>query len=288
VTNEGNLVLYGVGSSKRIQAGVAVAFVCLLLSASCTTQNIRSASDTPNIQETLIVMAFNIRHGCGVENWGAASSSFFRGCTKRLDRVVSAIRSVDPDVVGLQEVDSAHVAELAAALDMNYAYSPHNPSGYGRWWGNAVLTKFEILDSEVTSVGGSGSINRSVVTAVALINDHRTALVSVHTDHRLHSESSITSILDHVESLALPTILIGDFNMAPLDSRTSLITKTAGFIDTAAAVNTGQAMGTFGGHRIDYIFAQASSFEVLDASVVAPKHHNASDHLAYYTKLRWK
>ena len=33
----------------------------------------------------------------------------------------------------------------AAALDMNYAYSPHNPSGYGRWWGNAVLTKFEIL-----------------------------------------------------------------------------------------------------------------------------------------------
>ena len=268
--------------------GVAVALSCLVLTASCTTRNIRSAAETPNIQETLTVMAFNIRHGCGVENWGAASSSFFRGCTKRLDRVVAAIQSADPDVVGLQEVDSAHVAELAAALNMNYAYSPHNPSGYGRWWGNAVFTKFEILESQTTAIGGSESINRSIVTAIALINEQRTALVSVHTDHRLKSDSSITSILDYVESLALATILIGDFNMVPADRRTSLITETGGFIDTAAAVNTGQGMGTYGGHRIDYVFAQASSFEVLDASIVAAEHHSASDHLAYYAKLKWK
>lgn len=279
---------YRKGLSKPFLTGVAVVFSFLVLLAACTSRNIRSAADTPNIQETLTVMAFNIRHGCGVENWGAASSSFFKGCTKRLDRVVSAIRSAAPDVVGLQEIDSAHVAELASALNLNYAYSAHNPSGYGRWWGNAVLTKFEILDSVTTSIGGSGSINRSIVTAIALINDHRTALVSVHTDHRLNSDNSIRSILHHVESLDLPAILIGDFNMTPLDSRVSLITERAGFIDTAAAVSTGQEMGTFAGHRVDYIFAKANSFEVLDASVVASEHHNASDHLAYYAKLKWK
>jgi endonuclease/exonuclease/phosphatase family metal-dependent hydrolase len=126
------------------------------------------------------------------------------------------------------------------------------------------------------------------VTAIALINNRRTALVSVHTDHRLKSDSSIRSILDHVESLALPTILIGDFNMTPPDPRKYLITEKAGFIDTALAVYTEQSMATFGARRIDYIFAQASSFEVLNASVVAPEHHNASDHLAYYAKLKWK
>lgn len=277
---------------QRLLSSAVLTFAVWAL-AACSFQNIRSAEDTPNLQTTLTIMAFNIRHGCGVENWGAASSNFFKGCTKRLDRVVSAIRSADPDVVGLQEVDSAHVAELAAALDMNYAYSAHNPSGYGRWWGNAVLTKFEILDSKTTSVGGSGSINRSIVTAIALINDHRTALVSVHTDHRLNSDSSIRSILYHVESLALPTILIGDFNMTPLDSRTSLITERAGFIDTAAAVRTGRAMGTYGrtpsgGRRIDYVFVQSSFFEVLDAAMVSDEHYDASDHIAYHAKVKWK
>ena len=281
-------MLHGRAAWNRLSTRAAVALSLLALAASCATHNIRSPANTPNLRETLTVMTFNIRHGCGVENRGATSSSFFSGCTKKLDGVISAIRSADPDVVGLQEVDSANVAALARALDMNYAYSPHNPSGYGRWWGNAVLTKFAIQDSVTTSVGGSGEINRSIVTAIALIDDHRTALISVHTDHRLKDESSVRAILRHAASLSLPTILIGDFNMLPGDSRTSLMTRTAGFLDTAATANAAPAMATFGRYRIDYVFAQDEYFEVIDSSVVAAEHHDASDHIAYYAKLKWK
>jgi endonuclease/exonuclease/phosphatase family metal-dependent hydrolase len=238
-------------------------------------------------------MAFNIRHGCGVESWGNTTSGFFKGCTKKLDRVVSAISSADPDVVGLQEVDIFHVADIAKALNMNFAYSTHNPRGYGGWWGNAVLSKFKILESKTTPVGGTGEINRSIVTAIALVNGQHTAFVSVHTDHRLDSDSSVRRILSHVKSLSVPTILIGDFNMTPGDHRISLITEQAGFIDTAAAVRTGRAMGTYGrtpsgGRRIDYVFVQSSFFEVLDAAMVSDEHYDASDHIAYYAKVKWK
>ena len=264
-----------------------------LILTACSVQNIRPEEDTPNLQESLTVMSFNIRHGCGVESWGNATSAFLRNCTKKLDRIVSAIRSANPDVIGLQEVDSSHVENIAEALNMNFAYSPHNPSGYGRWWGNAVLSKFKILESKTTPVGGAGEINRSIVTAIALVNGQHTAFVSVHTDHRLDSGSSVRRILSHVKSLSVPTILIGDFNMTPGDHRMSLITEQAGFIDTAAAVRTGRAMGTYGrtpsgGRRIDYVFVQSSFFEVLDAAMVSDEHYDASDHIAFYAKVKWK
>ena len=236
-------------------------------------------------------MSFNIRHGCGREKWGNASSAFFKGCQKKLGPVVSAIGSVDPDIVGLQEVSSSQAGEIARALNMNYTYSAHNATGYGHWWGNAVLSKFQILESQATAIGGSAGRNRSIVTAIALVKGTPTAFISVHTDHRLADERSIKKILHHIDTMSRPTVLIGDFNMLPLDSRASLITEKAGFIDSARAGKPGQMMGTWdfpSGIRIDYVFVPLKYFKVLDAALVTDEHHDASDHIAYYTKIKWK
>jgi endonuclease/exonuclease/phosphatase family metal-dependent hydrolase len=236
-------------------------------------------------------MSFNIRHGCGREKWGNASGAFFKGCEKNLDSIILAIGSADPDVVGLQEVSSSQAREIASALNMNYTYSAHNSTGYGHWWGNAVLSRFQILESQTTAIGGSAGRNRSIVTAIALVKGTPTAFISVHTDHRLADERSVKKILRHIDTMSRPTVLIGDFNMLPLDPRASLINQKADFIDSAVLAKPGQMMGTWdspSGMRIDYIFVQLKYFKVLDAALVAYEHHDASDHIAYYTKIKWK
>jgi len=268
-----------------------LALLAWTISGCSNVQNIRPVADTPNFQKTLTVMSFNIRHGCGREQWGNASSAFFKGCPKKLDPVISAIRSADPDVVGLQEVSSSQAGEIARTLNMNYAYSAHNSTGYGHWWGNAVLSRFQILESQTTAIGGSAGRNRSIVTAIALVKGTPTAFISVHTDHRLADERSVKKILHHIDTMSRPTVLIGDFNMLPLDPRTSLITREAGFIDSAGSRKPDQMMGTWDSPsdmRIDYVFVQPKYFKVLDAALVTDEHHDASDHIAYYAKIKWK
>ncbi len=245
-------------------------------------------------------MSFNIRHGCGVEQWGDTSSKFFRNCTKKINEISRAIQSGQPDIVALQEVNDGQAATLAKAINMNYAYFPHNPGGkgYGNWWGNAILSKFQILDAELEAIGGSGTKNRSIVAAKADVNGQPIVFVSVHTDHRVYGEQSILKTLEYLKKITEPVVLIGDFNMVPNDLRINLITGENKFLDTAKAVqteNTKQvrdvgtfAVGRYNSRRIDYVFVQPQFFEVLDARLVSKEHWEASDHLAYFTKIKIK
>lgn len=248
-------------------------------------KNIRTDAITANFQATLSVMTFNVRHGCGRTDWGNSSGAFFKSCTKNYEEIIAAIRSVDPDVVGLQEVSNGQAREIARALNMYYAYSSHNSRGYGSWWGNAVLSKFKILESEKIAIGGSVGRNRSMVSAIGLVNDKAVAFASIHTDHRLVDERSINKILEYLDSVELPTILIGDFNMKPGSPNANVLLAGTGIVDSAGSSPENGLMGTWEspyGKRIDYIFVQPQHFEVLDAALVSAEHQHASDHIAYY------
>ena len=264
----------------------------LTITACSSVSNIRPDATTPNFQSNLTVMSFNIRHGCGRQDWGNTSTTFFKACAKKYDEIIAAIKSADPDVVGLQEVNRGQAGTIAKALDMNYSYSTHNSSGYGSYWGNAVLSKFKILESQSIGIGGSSGRNRSMVAVTAIVNDMPIAFVSIHTDHRLNNQESVNRILHSVDSLSVPVILIGDFNMHPSDPRLSLLKENGDFIDSARETEKqGQALGTWGAPqstRIDYVFVQSEYFNVLNSALVAEEHHQASDHLAYYTVIEWK
>lgn len=71
------------------------------------------------------------------------------------ERIVDVLREVDADVIGLQEVlchsqvnDREHQAEfIANSLSMNYSFGKNRHIRRGIY-GNAVLTRFEISNSE--------------------------------------------------------------------------------------------------------------------------------------------
>ncbi len=143
---------------KHFHSCTALIFLIWAIVGCSSVHNIRPDLDTPNYQKIITVMTFNIRHGCGDTEPGNSNPAFFRGCPKKFDLIVSAIRSVNPDVIGLQETSSGQAERIARSLNMNFVYSTHNSGGYGSWWGNAVLSRFKILKAQRTAIGGAGGI----------------------------------------------------------------------------------------------------------------------------------
>ena len=107
-------------------------------------------------------------------------------------------------------------------------------------------------------------------------------------------------LMAELAKIQLPTLLIGDFNIVPKakmlndPSKKQLQPVLDQFLDTAEETQTKSAesvrlVGTWhGGGRIDYVFAEKGQFSVLDAALVADKHREASDHIAYFAKLKFK
>ncbi len=228
-------------------------------------------------------MTYNIRVGYGAKDIGMNPWNL-RHHKKSLKPIVAAIRSIDPHIVGLQEVfDAGQAAQLARNLGMNYVYAAHPPPN--DWWGLAVLTKFEILDTRRVTIGSG----RGALVADLSIGGRSVAVVNVHKDHTVTDGSSVQAILKTVETIQAPLILLGDFNISPPEPRTRMI--TAQFVDTAVAAQTESAEtarfeGTHSeGDRIDYVFVREQEFTVRDAGLTPEEHWDASDHLAYYAVI---
>lgn len=290
---------------KQILKIVLMITVCTIFLTGCSGfDNIREMDGTEKKKDTITVMAFNIRHGCGVKNWGNSSSNFFKTCEKNLNKIAEAIKSADPDIVGLQEVDQGQASKLAKILNMNYAFNTHNPSGYGSWWGNAILSKQIILDSTQISIGGILNRNRSIVSAKIKINGRDATVISVHTHHELNSSKSVRKIMNYVDTVPGPVILIGDFNMSPHDSRWEEIKELRQgfertqkqprvsdriFVDTVEEaksnsqneIKVNETFPLLG--RIDYVLVEKKFFDVHEARLVTEKHRKASDHYAYFS-----
>ncbi len=266
------------------------------LAACQSQQNLRSLSPSPRAVSgaPLVVMSYNIRLGIGTRP--RTGNIYDMPWGRNLPAIIDEIRTVDPDVVGLQEVAGAGQAKaLARALNMNYAYVPHETARVsGRWWGVAILSKFPIAKSRGVEISFGRGNQRTVIVSTLNMQGKNATFLSIHKDKDLKDGSSVEAIMEIVASIKGPATLIGDFNFTSKNSggRLEMITKR--FVDTATAVHTENARdalfwGTFvrSKRRIDYIFSDPRYFTVADAGVTLPKEP-ASDHRAYFAKLLWK
>lgn len=264
--------------------------VCLLsflsLSGCAIVHNIRSSDlgDVPSEDGSITVMTYNIRVGYGIKD-GGVSPWELRRRKKNLPAVVAAIRSIDPDIIGLQEVlGPGQAQELAQALNMNYAYGAHPASSNGRsWWGLAVLSKYEILEARTIQISGK----RSILLSTVKIDGQPVTFVDIHKDHLLYGESSFRNIRRAVDPIDGPVVLIGDLNVGPVSVWSGPLSDR--FIDSARALDTAESRApTFGTHRIDYVLVDPRFFVVQEGGLISGEHWAASDHRAYYARLRFK
>ena len=113
---------------RTLKSRFVLSALSILVLAGC--QNLSyirkdTAATVPTPDKRLTVMSYNIRVGYGGKDRGVDPFTLTQR-EENLSPIVAAIQSIDPDIVGLQEVRGLGQARrLANALDMNYAYAWH-------------------------------------------------------------------------------------------------------------------------------------------------------------------
>jgi endonuclease/exonuclease/phosphatase family metal-dependent hydrolase len=234
------------------------------------------------ITEPLTVISFNIHGGLG----GGL----------RLDRIAAEIRSWDPDVVLLQEVDynrvrTRRVAQatwLGEATGLHAAYGGNQPKPAGGTIGNAILSRYPIIESTNTHLPRAGGIElRGLLHAVIDVNGTEVSVYSTHLDHsgtaaRIPQARAIATILERDDR---PRIIGGDLNAQSAAPPVRIIRATG--LGDAWAVGAGAGL-TVPAHRprirIDFVLHDGW-FSPLQARVLGSA---VSDHRVVWTRLEFR
>jgi len=284
-----NLIRKGEGMKKLI------VITLLLFSGSLLFIENIGASD-----KNLVVMTFNIRVGVGMIKPGTPPHNL-KNSPKILDSIAQAIKSVDPDIVGLQEVQGENQAKiLAETLSMNYSYSRHGNNKDASWWGVAILSKYEIINSKNYTVYSGGQKPwraRTIIECTIKVNDKNISFFNTHFQHQGDAlKKEPKNAIEKISESKNPVILMGDLNMQPDDSNLKPI-KDA-LKDSCEAIsnensNFAKTNGTFQSPndpkydhwRIDYIFYDPKTIRIIDVGLVDKKYWDTSDHIGYFATI---
>ncbi|MBF0392420.1 MAG: endonuclease/exonuclease/phosphatase family protein [Alphaproteobacteria bacterium] len=139
----------------------------------------------------------------------------------RPDRVVELVRSLNCDVVGLQEVDLRARAEdreqidfIADRLGMQAVSGPNMVDHRGHF-GNALLTRLPVRSVRRTDLSVGGAEPRGMINAVLELDGLLFRAVVAHLGlgaaERREQVRRLLQVLDEGAS-DLPTLVMGDFN----------------------------------------------------------------------------
>lgn len=208
-----------------------------------------------------------------------------------LDGLVNYIASVNPDLVGLQEVDRCWSnrsgfqdlpGELALRLGMFSSYSVSLARNNG-YYGNLILSKYPIHYMWADRLPGD-SEQRSFIMAQVNINGLRVNFVNVHLGLTIPDRiRQVAAMLQATHQVNGPLIIVGDFNAHPNDESIKPVKDS--FIDVREV--KGVKQGTFRnsdgkiGPIMDYIFV-TPEFGLIDFQVV---DNYISDHLPLIAEL---
>lgn len=177
----------------------------------------------------LRVATYNIHAGAGMDN------------TFDLDRQTAELRSLDADVIGLQEVDRHWGArsewrdlagELAQRLRMHvffapiYSLAPAEPGGPRAEFGVAVLSRYRITGAENHEITRLSTQDPAPVPApapgfgevVVRVKGQPVHVYVTHLDYRPDPAVRVAQVADTRRIMAGdrgPKILLGDFNAEP-------------------------------------------------------------------------
>ncbi|ATL46982.1 endonuclease [Chitinophaga caeni] len=261
-----------------------LSILCLACSKS-KNSNGGDPGDPPVEEKPKVkVMTYNI--------YGARASS---GTPADLDMIAEVIKSENPDLVALQEVDAfttrtgkdVHQARDLAKLTGMEWYFTKAMDLQGGEYGDAVLSKFPIKNATRYSLpvaSGVGGETRSVALITVEKEGKEFHFASTHLDHLALEDNRIlqaNELKKIITSLQLPIIIAGDLNAKPESETMSIIKQylTTGCIK--------QCPNTFPSDNpdrtIDYIlYTPINKFSVQSYNspngYVASQSAYASDH----------
>ncbi len=242
-----------------------------------------TAELAPNQPLRLRVMSYNIHHGEGTDR------------KLDLERIARVINSVEPDLVGLQEVDqnvprSKNIVqhdELGKHTNRLNSFSSSIPLN-GGFYGNAILKHW---NSKYTGSEKLPNPDQGEQRSVMLQKYQQTKLdqpfffLNTHFDHRSKETTRLESakfIADYVKEYGdTPMILVGDFNSRPESETQKELLKTWTRTNKEPLPTVPVEKPT---HQIDYIYVKpANRFRIIKTEVLPEAV--ASDHRAIWAEV---
>lgn len=227
-------------------------------------------------QQTVRVLSYNIHHGEGLDG--------------RIDlaRIAGVIRSVDPDVVALQEVDIRTgrsggvdlLLELARLTGMQPVFGQTIPH-QGGLYGNAVLARFPVAGFANHALAGReprGVIDALVSPPPGTKGKTSFHFLATHLDlnepDRLAAAARIEQVVNTWPP-GTPAILAGDMNAVPGTKPIQALERIWTEAKGQGPLLTSPAQAPK--RQIDYIFVRpAARWRVIEARVL--DEAVASDH----------
>ena len=210
---------------------------------------------------------------------------------KHLQEIAETINDVHPDIVGLQEVHAgtlqSRFVDQPAELEKLTGLNGHFGSSFhfmGGEFGNAILTRGQILSTRVDALPGQGEPRSLLEATIAL----RGGVVNVYITHfeawgRLQRRARVAQaacVQKIIGKSRHPYILMGDLNATPDDPEIRQLINARMVHDT---LGPGLITHPLTGQRIDYILVP-QGWEARGTHVV---RSGPSDHWPVVSTLRW-
>lgn len=203
-----------------------------------------------------------------------------------LEAIATVIEDSGAEIIGLQEVSRMRLMDggadmptwLARRLEMELIFvGTEEPI-----WGNAILSRYPILDSGYQTLPREGSlIGRGFLWAKIDVGEKEPLLMVVTHLHQVVEDghvrlAQVPEILDFLEDQS-QTVLVGDLNAEPDSPEIGLI-YDAGLVDAWLEAGEGPGYTVASFHlfkRIDYLW-HSQDLSVIEIEVIQT---TASDHL---------
>ena len=207
------------------------------------------------------------------------------------------IRSIDPDVIALQEVIGAgpsstgHAEELGALLGMGWVMAPARQLR-GSLFGNVVLSRFPILHHAQYDLSWKTCEPRCCQRVDIAIDDDTLHLYNVHLGtaflERRHQASRLSAIV-HDRRVPQPKIVLGDFNEWMKGLATQMLSERLQSIDLREHLRRRRTYpGVFPVLHLDHIYYDGQ-VEVVKLELPRTRLSlMASDHLPLVAELKVK
>jgi endonuclease/exonuclease/phosphatase family metal-dependent hydrolase len=260
------------GDNKlSLHIGTCMALITLVVVSGILLTTPRAPTPSEPEITTLRVLTYNIQQGYGQDG----QISF--------DEQLALLRRMDPDVIGLQENDTARIANgnndvvryFADRLEMHSYYGPSTVAGT---FGLALLSRYPIQNPHISYMYSIGE-QTATITAQITVGEKIYNVYITHLGNGgpIVQQEEVLQLVQGKENV----LLMGDFNFRPHTEQYRLTTAMLNEAWLLRRPQTDASQSFDPTDRIDYIFV-SPGIQVSEAYYITGPQ---SDHPALVTDI---
>lgn len=226
------------------------------------------------------VMTFNIQQANDVDG------------EKSFDRQLALIQKVSPDVLSLQETDSARISMNNNDYVRFYAdslgyYSYFGPTPVMGTYGTSILSKYPLYNVRTAYIYSDKDENGIAEAEITVADGVTFTIYDVHPDGSPTVDMTFAKTLIERSKGKPYVIALGDYNLRDYEEAYKLINSVYTNVWTSIYPTKISADGTdmSGENRIDHIFISSDLQARNPIYILTPD--SATDHAVHWTELYW-